>query len=76
MIARHFHRCNHLPNEMIAEYMAELQCLSTHCDFGEAGATLTAAVWDRLNMYFIRRVQKNTSLSMIDLTLKIAFDTA
>ena len=31
----HFHRRNQLPNESVAEYVAELRRLSTHCDFGE-----------------------------------------
>ena len=30
----HFHRRNQLSTESVAEYVAELQRLSTHCDFG------------------------------------------
>ena len=29
----HFHQRNQLPSETVADYVAELHCLSTHCDF-------------------------------------------
>jgi len=31
----HFHKCDQGPGETIGEFLAELRCLATHCDFGD-----------------------------------------
>lgn len=41
----HFHRCNQASGESVAEYVAELHQLTTHCQFGEY---LDEALRDRL----------------------------
>ena len=69
----HFHRRNQLPNESIADYVAELRRLSTHCNFG---ATLTEALRDRLVCGLRSDSIQKKLLSMENLTFKSAFDTA
>ena len=69
----HFHRRNQLSTESVAEYVAELRRLSTHCDFGDH---LNDALRDRLVCGLRSENMQRRLLSMKDLTLKDALETA
>ena len=69
----HFHKRNQAVGESIAEYMAELRKLSTHCEFG---TYLNEALRDRL-VCGIREVDTQRKLlAVVDLTLKKAMEMA
>ena len=63
----HFHRRNQLPNESVAEYVAELRRLSTHCDFGKY---LNDALRDRLICGLRNESIQKSLLAIKDLTFK------
>ena len=69
----HFHRRNQLPTENIVQYMAELRRLSTHSSFGPY---LNEALRDRLVCGLRSDNIQKRLLSVKDLTLKVALDTA
>ena len=69
----HFHRRNQLPTENIVQYMAELRRFSTHSSFGPY---LNEALRDRLVCGLRSDNIQKRLLSVKDLTLKVALDTA
>ena len=69
----HFHRRNQHAGESIAEYMAELRRLSTHCQFD---ATLDQALRDRLVCGLRSEGIQKRLLTETDLTLKRAVELA
>ena len=69
----HFHKRNQLPSESVAEYVAELRRLSTHCDFG---AYLSDALRDRLVCGLRSESVQKQLLAVKDLTFKDALDRA
>ena len=69
----HFHRQNQAPDEMVAEYIAELRRLSTHCEFGDY---LDPALRDRLVCGLHNESVQRRLLAEADLTLKRARDIA
>jgi hypothetical protein len=69
----HFHRRNQLPAESVAEYVAELRRLSTHCDFG---AYLNGALRDWLVCGLHQESIQKRLLAVKDLTVKDAMETA
>ena len=69
----HFHRRNQAPDETVAEYIAELRRLSTHCEFGDY---LDPALRDRLVCGLRNESVQRRLLAEADLTLKRARDIA
>ena len=69
----HFHRRNQTAGESIAEYIAELRRLSTHCEFG---AYLDQALRDRLVCGLQSESIQKRLLAEADLTLKRATELA
>ena len=69
----HFHRRDQAAGETIAEYVAELRRLSTHCDFGD---TLNDALRDRLVCGLRYESVQKRLLSEPDLTFKRALEIA
>ncbi len=69
----HFHRRNQLPNESVAEYVAELRRLSTHCKFG---TYLNDALRDRLVCGLRNEAIQKRLLEVKELTFKDALDQA
>ena len=69
----HFHRRNQAAGEMIAQYVAELRRLSTHCEFD---AYLDQALRDRLVCGLSNESIQKRLLAESDLTLKKAMDLA
>ena len=69
----HFHRQNQLSTESLADYVAELRRISAHCDFGDH---LNNALHDRLLCGLRSENMQRRLLSMKDLTLQDALDTA
>lgn len=65
----HFHRRSQNPGETIAEYMAELRRLTTHCEFGDY---LDQALRDRLVCGLRSESIQKRLLSEADLTLERA----
>ena len=69
----HFHRRNQAASESIAEYVAELRRLSTHCEFGPY---LGQALRDRLVCGLQHESIQKRLLAEPDLTLKRATELA
>ena len=69
----HFHRRNQKEGESIAEYMAELQRLSTHCEFK---AYLNEALRDRLVCGICSESMQRRLLAERDLSLQKAIELA
>lgn len=69
----HFHRRNQASSESIAEYIAELRRLSTHCEFG---AYLDQALRDRLVCGLRNENIQKRLLAESDLKLQKAMDLA
>ena len=67
----HFHRRNQSSGESVAEYVAELRRLATHCQFGEY---LDEALRDRLVCGMRNAATQKRLLSEPDLTLKKAIE--
>ena len=69
VIAQHFHyhRRNQLPNKSVAEYIAKLRRLSTHCDFGEY---LNDTLRDQLVCGLRNESIQKSLLAIKDLTFK------
>ena len=68
-----FHRRNQVTNENIAEYLAELRRLTTHCKFG---TFLEEALRDRLVCGLRSESMQKRLLAEKNLTLKTALDLA
>lgn len=69
----HFHRRNQAAGETIADYVAELRRLSTHCEFGDH---LEDAIRDRLVCGLRDEAVQRRLLSKNDLTFAKAFEIA
>ena len=69
----HFHRRSQTVGESIAEYLAELRRLSTHCSFGDY---LEEALRDRLVCGIHSESIQKRLLAEVDLTLKRAVEIA
>ena len=69
----HFHRRNQATGESIAEYVAELSRLATHCKFGEY---LSEALTDRLVCGLKSENTQKQLLAETELTLAKAIDVA
>lgn len=68
-----FHKRDQLPGESIADCIAELRCLTTHCAFGEY---LSDALRDRLVCGLRAEGTQRKLLAIKDLTLQEAVETA
>ena len=69
----YFHRHNQLPNESVAQYVAELQNLATHCNFQ---GYLAEALRDRLVCGLKSEVMQKRLLTEDDLTFESAVKLA
>ena len=69
----HFHRRSQAVGESIADYLAELRRLSTHCAFGDY---LDEALRDRLVCGLHSESIQRKLLAEVDLTLKRAVELA
>ena len=69
----HFHRRNQAPEESVADFVAQLRRLATHCQFGEH---LNEALRDRFVCGLKSEVMQKRLLSEVDLTLKCAIEIA
>ena len=69
----HFHRRNQAPEESVANFVAQLRRLATHCQFGEH---LNEALRDRFVCGLKSEVMQKRLLSEVDLTLKCAIEIA
>ena len=68
-----FHRRNQHSGESVAEYVAELRCLATHCEFGEY---LSFALRDRFVCRIRNEGTQKRLLTEADLTLVKAVEIA
>ena len=68
-----FHKRDQLPGESLADYIAELRRLATHCEFGEY---LNDALRDRLVCGLHAEVTQRRLLTIKNLTLQEAIETA
>ena len=68
-----FHKRDQLPGESLADYIAELRRLKTHCAFGEY---LEGALWDRLVCGLHSEEAQRRLLATKNLTLSEAVETA
>ena len=71
----HFYRRNQAPGESVADYMAELRRLATHCKF-EGEGHLDEALRDRLVCGLSSEGVQNRLLTYADLTLAKAVEVA
>ena len=69
----HFHRWSQATSESLSEYVAELQKLSTHCEFGEY---LNEALRDCLVCGLRSEAIQFCLLSETDLTFSLALEIA
>ena len=69
----HFHRRGQLPGESVAQFIAELRCLSVHCAFG---AYLNEALRDRFVCGLRSETTQKRLLAVADLKLQDALDMA
>ena len=67
----HFHRRNQAPEESVADFVAQLKRLSTHCQFGEH---LNEALRDHFVCGLKSEVMQKRLLSEVYLTLKRAIE--
>ena len=72
----HFHRCNQRDGESIAEYMAELRRLSTHCEFKTTDQSVTEVSRDRLVCGLHSESRQRHLLAEKDLSLQKAMELA
>ena len=69
----HFHRRSQLPGESVAKFIAELRCLSIHCNFG---AYLDEALRDRFVCGLRSETTQKRLLAVPDLKLQDALHMA
>ena len=69
----HFHRRNQAPEESVADFIAQLRRLATHCQFGDH---LNEALRDCFVCGLKSEVMQKRLLSKVDLTLKQAVEIA
>ena len=68
-----FHERDQLPGESLADYIAELHRLATHCEFRDY---LNDALWDRLVCGLHAERTQRRLLTTKNLTLQEAIETA
>ena len=69
----YFHRRNQAVRESVAEYLAELRRLATHCEFGDY---LSEALQDQLVCGLCNEGAQKNLLARPDLTLAKAVEVA